>query len=58
MHCIAERIGLPLYRMKREMPISEFWSWVTFFNMQRPDGPPSVDEVGVEQMAAGLGVQF
>lgn len=57
MHVIAERVGLPLYRMKREMPISEFWQWLVFFEMQVTQrGPPDVDVVGLETMAAGLGV--
>lgn len=57
MHVIAERVGLPLYRMKSEMPISEFWQWLLFFEMQvTQQGPPDVEAVGLEVMAAGLGV--
>lgn len=57
MHVIAERIGCPCYRIKREMPISEFWDWLKFFEMQvLHRGPPDVDAVGLETMAAGLGV--
>lgn len=39
------------------MFIGEFWEWLLYFEMQasRHD-PPSVKDVGLEAMAAGLGV--
>lgn len=57
MHVVAERCGLPLYRMKVEMPISEFMQWLKYFEQQvTVHEPPGVDEVGLVNMAAGLGV--
>lgn len=46
-----------MYRIKREMPIGEFWDWLLYLeSLAKRHEPPGVEDVGVEGMAAALGV--
>lgn len=48
---------MPVYRIEREMPAHELAEWIEVLRAeQRAREPPGVEELGVEAMAAGLGV--
>ena len=48
---------MPVYQIEREMPAHELAEWMALFTMEaRAREPPGVDVVGVDDMAAGLGV--
>jgi hypothetical protein len=56
LHLIAVRVGMPVYRIEREMPARELVDWILFFQDEnRPAEPRTVDDVGVVGFAAAMG---
>jgi len=56
LHLIAVRVGMPVYRIEREMPAHELVDWILFFQEEnRPPEPQSVEDVGALGFAAAMG---
>lgn len=59
LYIIAQRVHMPVYQIEREMPVHELAEWLALLRMEaRRNLPPDVEQVGVEAMAAGLGVNI
>lgn len=58
LYAIAQRVHMPVYRIEREMPAHELAEWMALFRMEaQAREPPTFEAVGVDNMAAGLGVR-
>jgi len=56
LHLIACRVGMPVYRIEREMPAHELVDWILFFQAENRDSEPrSVDDIGGDAFAAAMG---
>jgi hypothetical protein len=53
---VAQRVGVPVYRLKAEMPASELADWVLLLREEvKAREPPSVEDVGADALVHGLG---
>jgi hypothetical protein len=58
LYVIAQRVHMPVYRIEREMPAHELAEWIMLLRMEAAARePPGVEEIGLDAMAAQLGVR-
>lgn len=54
LYAVADRVHLPIYRLKAEMPMREFMGWLKY--MQKPaEKPVDLATAGVEDLARMFG---
>lgn len=54
LYAVADRVHLPIYRLKAEMPMCEFMGWLRY--MQKPaEKPVDLATAGAEDLARMFG---
>lgn len=54
LYAVADRLHLPIYRLKAEMPMREFMGWLKY--MQKPaEKPVDLANAGAEDLARMFG---
>lgn len=54
LYAVADRVHLPIYRLKAEMPMREFMGWLRY--MQKPaEKPVDLATAGAEDLARMFG---
>ncbi len=54
LYAVADRVHLPIYRLKAEMPMREFMGWLKY--MQKPaEKPVDLATAGAEDLARMFG---
>jgi hypothetical protein len=58
LYVIAQRVHMPVYQIERDMPAHELAEWIMLLRMEAAARePPGVADVGLDDMAAQLGVR-
>lgn len=55
LYILGERLGMPVYKIRQEMPLYEFIGWLRHFNGKSEDVPMDLSSVKKEDLARMFG---
>jgi hypothetical protein len=55
LYVLAERLHMPVYQIRKEMPLYEFIGWLRHFNGGEKPAPVDLTNIGKEQLARMFG---
>jgi hypothetical protein len=55
LYVLAERLHMPVYKIRKEMPLYEFIGWLRYFNGGDKPAPVDLTTVGKDQLARMFG---